>query len=696
MDKGFEELFVEVNNIVETKRRRLELLTKEYAVLLKPWPSQKKGSSEDGEEKDASEGSAGQQAVPVQEQVELDLVEKFLNRAQKARDVQKKIDTKQTRERRSGARRLSEEKEDNGEAGEQEQTDIEYGICSQENLNIVNKIRHEVRNELLQGTTNPKENCPSDKTRKVSENTVASQPRGSSQVNSVSHTKDSFRVESTSHARSSQIKSASGGSHVSQSESVSNSRSSSHTKTASRGRSDSTASGSLCRNSSHNRNASHNMSHDRNVKERSSVSKPPRPSSGRTYSAHVKAPFKTDPNVRVPKTSTSKAAMAVHKGHSTTRPGSGGTKSQRPKLTEHINSNVKTGMTKPVGSKSTSSDYDRHVTNTQEQTGLTNTQTLGENVASPPLVQAASNVKTFDNPHVEPPSKPVNPKAISVQTADSPHVYPLTGSVNPADRLSNKMEGLQVSEADVQEKRFTLQQDGGKINIPSRFRRKVAANEKLREKVATQRVTKKVGSFDTKMEFLERLERGFHPDSDLVIQTRAMSCLDAYQRLHQLLEGLKLSHITELSSASTILRAKMMMEYILASCDSLQREAETLVEVEYSAHLNKQSSPLQIQRETTLSQWLPHRCMRDVQLPCPSVITYRTFKELQQYKHQVFQLQYLHLQSVVMEMAIRKLLPLLQNLDPKSREYIMMYRAVYAFLSSAEAQHLPGIVKESM
>ncbi|XP_067670825.1 uncharacterized protein [Haliotis asinina] len=684
MDKGFEELFEDLNNIVESKRRQLELLAKEYAVLLQPWPSQRRDSSEDGEEKDASEGSAGQQAVPIQEQVELDLVEKFLNRAQKARDVQKKTDTKQTRDRRSGIRRLSREIEGNKEAEEQEQTDIEYSICSEENLNIVNKIRNEVRNELLQGKVKPKENCPSDKTRKVSENTVASQLRGSSQVSSVSQTKGSSHVESTSHARSSQVKSASGGINVSHSEGVSSS-SSSHTKSASRGRSDSAGGGSQFRNPSHNRNASHNMSHGRNVKERSSAPKPPRPTSGRPYSAHVKAPFKTDPNVRVPRTSTSKAAMAVHKGHSTTRSGSGGPKTQRPKLMDHCNSNMKSERPKPISSKSTGSDCDRHATNTQKQADLTNTQTLDENVACPPLVQASDNVKTFDNPHVDPSSKPGIPKAISIQT-----------SVNPADGLSNKMEGLHVSGEDVKKKMFTLQQDGGKINIPSRFRRKVAANEKLREKVKTQRVTKKVGSFDTKMEFLEKLEHGFHPDSDLVIQTRLMSCLEAYQRLHRLLESLKLSDITELSSASTILRTKMVMEYILASCDSLQREAETLVEVEHSAHLNKQCSPLHIQRETTLSQWLPHRYMTAVQMPCPSVIMYRSFKELQQYKHQVFQLQYLRLQSVVMEMAISKLLPLLQNLHPKSREYIMMYRAVYAFLSSGEGQHLPGIVKESM
>ncbi|XP_046362432.2 uncharacterized protein LOC124139429 isoform X1 [Haliotis rufescens] len=726
MNRGFEELFVELNNIVETKRRQLELLTKEYAVLLKPWPSQKRGSSEDGEEKDANEGGSGKRVVPSEEQGELDLLEKFLNRAQKARDVQKKIDTKQSKDRKSGSRRLSEENVDNRQAEEQElaeeqeQTELEYGICSEENLTVVNKIRREVRNELLQGRTKPTENSHVDKTKKAYQNTVASQPKGPSHVNSTLHTKGTLHPENTSHSKRSQIRSASHGRNASHGEGVSHSGSSSHTRTASHGRCDTTSGASHCRNASHGegvshsgssshtrtashgrcdttsgashcRNASHNMTHDRKRKERSSLlaaPKPPRPSSSRPYSAHVKAPFKTDPNVRVPKTSTTKAAMEVNKGRSTTRSGSVGTKPQSPKLTEHINNNMKTEITKLVHTKSTGINCDKPVGK--------NSETLDGNVASLPVLPPAENVKMFDDPHVEPPSWPVNPTAERVQTKDDARVKPPIKSVHPADGLANKMDGLHISGADVQEKLFTLQQDGAKIYIPSKFRRKVAANEKLREKVATQKVTKKVGSCDAKMEFLERLEHGFNPDSDLVTQTRVMSCLTAYQHLHQLLEGLKLSDITELSSTGSVLRAKMMMEYILASCDRLQHESETLVEAEYSAHLNKPLPVLQIDRETSLSQWMPHVYVTDVRLPCPSVITYRTGKEVQQYKHLVFQLQYLRLQSVVMEMAINKLLPVLLTLDPKSREFILMYRAVYAFLSSNEAQHLPGIVQESM
>lgn len=324
-------------------------------------------------------------------------------------------------------------------AEEQEQTELEYGICSEENLTIVNKIRREVRNELLQGRTKLTENSHADKTKKAYQNTVASHPKGPSHVNSTSHTKGTLHPENTSHSKRSQIRSASHGRNASHGEGVSHSGSSSHTRTASHGRCDTTSGASHCRN------ASHNMTHDRKRKEQSSLlaaPKPPRPSSSRPYSAHVKAPFKTDPNVRVPKTSTTKAAMEVNKGRSTTRSGSVGTKPQSPKLTEHINNNMKTEITKLVHTKSTGINCDKPVGKTRQEAELTNSETLDGNVASLPVLPPAENVKMFDDPHVEPPSWPVNPTAERV------------------DGLANTMDGLHISGADVQEKMFTLQQDG--------------------------------------------------------------------------------------------------------------------------------------------------------------------------------------------------------------------------------------------
>ncbi|KAI8796684.1 hypothetical protein BgiBS90_001861 [Biomphalaria glabrata] len=271
--------------------------------------------------------------------------------------------------------------------------------------------------------------------------------------------------------------------------------------------------------------------------------------------AHLLAPFKTDPNIKVPKHSkyrtlskeiqTSKSASKKTIQSSKVLPGIAQSKissqdSESKRLAPNANNNASSGS---IDLESSEVIVKRNL--------LPSNRNVSKPVANSIVQESQSNV------------------------------------------IQSQEESLQSKLA------FTLQENGTSLKLPSKLNQLVRKNQKLREKFSVAKIHRKVTENDAAEQFINKLEEETEVGQELWTRVCALTCFKSHKILMETLNSLHLEQIEDSSPQYTMYRAKRTLEFVLSVFAELQNEADFFCKANFkntsnSNHNVKQNHDLDV------------------------------------------------------------------------------------------------------
>ncbi|KAH9515065.1 hypothetical protein Btru_019076 [Bulinus truncatus] len=246
--------------------------------------------------------------------------------------------------------------------------------------------------------------------------------------------------------------------------------------------------------------------------------------------AHLSAPFKTDPNIKIPKrTKQQPMSQQGQSGRPLSRQSVKNLQvlpSITPEQCEIAPQKVKNNN----NSKSNSSD---NVNTDKADLALRRDQSAQ---------QLISNTRTMK--------------------------YSEPAKASQTDKLQED-SGVLASK-----KAFTLQENGNMLKFPSKLSQLLHKNEKLRQRCSTSKINKKVTEKDAAQQFIDKLEAETEVSQGLWTRVCALTCLRSHKILLETLNNLHLEQVTDNSPNYSIYRAKRILEFILSTFAELQNEVE--------------------------------------------------------------------------------------------------------------------------
>ncbi|KAL5018556.1 hypothetical protein ScPMuIL_004278 [Solemya velum] len=263
------------------------------------------------------------------------------------------------------------------------------------------------------------------------------------------------------------------------------------------------------------------------------------------------------------------------------------------------------------------------------------------------------------------------------------------GEITLADGENDK-----ATKRDEKKKQFCLYVDGAHLKIPGKLKKLAHSNHRLRQKLYVKTVTTKVDSPPSDQSFVHKVTEQFYvPPSDS--WSRVKTCVQyrqAFVNLKLSLDDLNLQHISESSTVYDMLRAKKFLEFILTTYAKLEDE-QTEIDRKCVAKVQREYS---VQETVNKADIFPHS-WHTVQpgTNVNKVIQYKSPRQLKKYISLLFDIQYCHLQLAVMDTVYEEIVPILENLDPKSSEFVETFCAAYSLLS-AQPHQCPTILKDTI
>ncbi|KAK6187593.1 hypothetical protein SNE40_005586 [Patella caerulea] len=607
------EFLLILDEIINKKNRHLERLCKDKEILFKQWP---KTACDEDEKINVIEDkkNVDEEEITCEEKHGMNLVNNLLKRAEKARIVQKKILEKA---RKSEETSIELEDKVHVDGSNNAKLTLSFVEAEPDIDNIKQQVDNNVNDEQKEQSETNLNNEVADKTCKVEQ---------------LSCTRTVRNVPSQKHVAP--IKS---------------------TKV--------------------NKSSIHPVSLTDSTKSTKSTLKSSRPSSAtntrhKQMPVHMSAPFKTDPNVKVPARRINKLAVVSSKPV---------IKSKYRDTKNARNSDIKTN---PSARMSTINEPPARIkTNAKTSTSeVPLSRSENQAICSDTTVDKLSSTIKCDN--------------LTVNTMNVNEEVESSDSLVDPSKLTDQLEELHIEDKDeaisASKPIFDLYRDGSSLKIPSQLRKLISQNRKLQQKVSKVSATKKVGVSD-RDKFMGNLESIFDKSSDLSLQYRKLQCLTAHTKLQQLLQQLQLENINDLSTPSDVLHAKMMVEFILTAYHDYEEETKNVLS---DGNYDRSSyKPISVKYHHSLpSIWLPDNITTEI-FDCYDQVTYRSKKEIQKYQTALFQLQLLQLRKSILRIVQTELLPWLQKMDTSSSDYMSVYCGVYSLLTS-DGNHLPALVQE--
>ncbi|XP_052262602.1 uncharacterized protein LOC127866213 isoform X3 [Dreissena polymorpha] len=231
-------------------------------------------------------------------------------------------------------------------------------------------------------------------------------------------------------------------------------------------------------------------------------------------------------------------------------------------------------------------------------------------------------------------------------------------------------------EQELEPKLFTLSKNGKDLKVPVRLKKLAHKYNKLQLKLRTDKLTQKVDTPHPASTFLSQVEQTFASGVDLMCQLHARQAqymLNVYTNLLDVVNSLHLDTISESSHPADVLRAKVLMEYVL----TMFQETEML-----------------LQKSDFKWVWYsPSR--KSVASRSRSCLQYSSYSDLELYMSAVFRLQMLQLQRDSQAHIASEVLTLLEALDPTASDYIPVLRASYSMLSRNPSR-MPVIIQDTI
>ncbi|KAL4240129.1 hypothetical protein ACF0H5_000923 [Mactra antiquata] len=402
-----------------------------------------------------------------------------------------------------------------------------------------------------------------------------------------------------------------------------------------------------------------------------------RPQSASSHKAnipvHASAPFKTDPNLGNSKLRTTYSATNA-KTFSKSR---GATNSARGRGRANVNQ-VRISTKASTHSSSVTQPSKGSTLQSEEisSTACKENKNIDSNNSGDGYVQTNKEVG----------SEKIENKASEI-------------SNSPRDTDTNVPTTNSVKTQLIEKKGFDLSKDGATLTIPGKLKKLLHHNQKLRQKLNTLNLKKKVDCPDTAEQYTLMVEQFFCDKEEQYIQhegRKAQQILHTYTYLTSLLDSLNLEKLTVDTHPEDIYRCKKIMEYILIK----YQETEELLHTINFGKLSTISTFRGSKEQTTPVSTVDHSYLwytRNLPAGRPPQYGYKysSYKQLERYTDIMYQLQLTQLQIDVMDTVARLLLPLLKSLDPASSEYVQVLRASYSLLS-VNHHCIPVIVKDTI
>ncbi|XP_076460181.1 uncharacterized protein LOC143293150 [Babylonia areolata] len=400
---------------------------------------------------------------------------------------------------------------------------------------------------------------------------------------------------------------------------------------------------------------------------------PSRPRSGRASfkPAHTTAPFKTDPNLHVPKCSAKNSIRPVKQHPASKRQNYVGDK------------NYMTRVLPPVGSDS---DPSPSLVPSVEECNVLQENVLQDFCDTHSLQSSEEPQPGAEHQTGSSHEEKLNSKLTSV-TLESDSARDVSSRSLDAGVKALPSEDSSSKSGEKEIKQFSLLSDGSKINIPPKARRAFAKNQQLRKKMSQRNTGRKSESEsdDLGQKFADKLEQLFDPEEELVYRQKALECLRTHQQLLELLAQLDLEHLTETSRAEDILRAKMLAEFVLSNFSAYSEEVNMLSKVQFPDIPAVVEPPHK--DAGNLYSWLPASLQGEN--PCSADrLVYTSKAELNQYMTMLLRLQTLQCRRQMLDILISDVLPWLyqQQQDCCQEDFGAIFSGVYALLASDGSQ----------
>ncbi|KAL3875941.1 hypothetical protein ACJMK2_033843 [Sinanodonta woodiana] len=602
-----------VLQMYEEMQHKLEALQKVlqcYHQLFKPWPPPRDDSlyamdpavSAQNTENKSDVVKTETEQLSCTEKADLDMFDKLLTKAKKAREIQKRV-TKNKEQKQKHSSKLEDTKGDKSDAGETKNSTEKASNtenCDTSENNIKNKSASATFPDI--STHHP----------------LTAQPLSTSQ-------------ETSSEARLSKL----GGSKSSNSQTVST------------------------------------QATQANKTRSSSAS-----SKKKNQPTHIKAPFQTNPSVASStyKTTTYRAAtvaagksnwkISKAKGDYATTDTSSVKKSNLVKSVSKADSHIEEyACNDEFETKLINHEKDHHINVNEEK------NVVGRKITSSTDVSENDSLR-----HTE----------IDIQESEK-----------SLENINLSEDKLKVEKESEKTPDFNLLTDGAKLCIPSKLKRLHLANVRLRMKLLTENVTKKVNQSPVSQELVGKMQQQFDNMAEQKIVRKLCLMTVMYKNLTRLINHMRLDHLNENSSTYEILRVRKLMEFLLITFHDLEEQAHH----DYNSSLTHLSTAAQhvihVPKTKILS---PSLIIPDFHIPghpSPKVMFYRSRKELERYRDLLFWLQHNKLQMDSMDTAAKELIPLLHSLNPASSEFIRVLRASYDLLI-VDNKHCPVVVKDAI
>ncbi|KAK3598846.1 hypothetical protein CHS0354_008588 [Potamilus streckersoni] len=599
------QMYEEIQHKLETLQKVLQC----YYQLFKPWPPPEDNSlystdpagSTQNTDKNSEVKTTETEKLSSTEKADLDMLDKLLTKAQKAREVQKRvIKNKEQKQRHSS--RSEGTKGDKSDTGEKK--NLSEKVSSTENRDTV---ENNIKNKLAPAP------FPDISTHQP----LTAQPLSDS-------------LETSAETRLSKLDGSKS-------------------------------------------NSSQTVSQANKTRSSSASSKK------RSQPAHLKAPFQTNPSVAssMYKTTTYRAATGTAcKSNWKT------SKVKGDYAVSHSSSIKKSNLVKSVSK--TDSHIEKYYCNDDSETKL------------------ITHVSHEKGHHLN-----VNEEKIVVDrkitsSADVSKNGLMRHTEIDVQESEKSLENINLSEDKLKVKKesertpdFNLLTDGAKLCIPTKLKRLHATNVRLRKKLLTENVTKKVNQSPVTQELIVKLQQQFDHMAEQKIVRKLSLMTNMYKNLTRLINHMELDHLSENSSTYEILRIRKLMEFLLITFHDLEEQAHH----DYNGYLTPLSTAGQLVIQLPKTKMLsPFLIIPDFHIPghsSPKVMFYRSRKELERYRDLLFWLQHHKLQINSMDTAANELIPLLQSLNPASSEFIRVLKASYDLLIM-DNKHCPVVVKDTI
>ncbi|XP_050394462.2 uncharacterized protein LOC126812225 [Patella vulgata] len=631
-----EEFLLILDDIIDRKNRHLERLCKDKEILFKQWP--KTACDEDDKIDDIEDKkNVHVEEITCEEKHGMNLVNNLLKRAEKARIVQKKIIEK---------------------ARKSEETSIE----------LEDKVDVDESNNAKLTSSVVEADSHIDNTKQQVDIIVNEKQIGHVETNP--NNEVVYKTGKDSNIKSKNVLNNKPNVQHSSARTVRNVPSQKHS--------------APIKSTKVNKDSLNPVRLTDSTKSTKSTLKSSRPSSTtstrhKQMPVHMSAPFKTDPNVKVPGRRINKSSLVSSKPV---------IKSKYLDTKNAQNINIKTN------SSARNCMINEIKTNSSANEPSAPIKTSTKISSSEVSLSRSENQATCSDKTVDQLSSTIKCDNVTVDSISANEDVKSPDSLIDPSKLVNPLEELCIEDKDeaisVSKPIFDLYRDGSSLKIPGRLKKLISQNRKLQQKVSKVSVTKKVGVSD-RDKFMGNLESIFDKSSDLSLQYRKLQCLTAHTKLQQLLQQLQLENINDLSTPFDVLHAKMMVEFILTAYHDYEEETKNVLAVRnYDRSSYK---PITVKYQHSLpSIWLPDNITTEI-LDCRDQVTYRSKKEIQKYQTALFQLQLLQLRKAILRIVQTELLPWLQKMDTSSRDYMSVYCGVYSLLTS-DGNHLPALVQE--